>query len=126
MPPTVHRPLKIIEFNANGTGRQAYEVRKQLQDLEIDMSVFSVTYLKPHLRFYIPNYYIYRTDHEDRNKGGAAIAVKKVIPQTCADSTTFCSPEATEVCMLIGNLECCLQLFINPCKDWSDTDITEL
>jgi hypothetical protein len=28
--------------------------------------------------------------------------------------------------MLIGNLECCLQLFINPCKDWSDTDITEL
>jgi hypothetical protein len=23
----VHRPLKIIAFNANGTGRQAYEVR---------------------------------------------------------------------------------------------------
>jgi hypothetical protein len=34
MPTTVHIPLKIIALNANGIGRQAYEVRKQLQNLK--------------------------------------------------------------------------------------------
>jgi hypothetical protein len=56
MPTTVHRPLKIIACNANGIGRQAYEVRKQLQDLKIDVSLLSETHLKHHMRFYIPNY----------------------------------------------------------------------
>jgi hypothetical protein len=28
----VHRPLKIIAFNANGIGRQRHELSKQLQD----------------------------------------------------------------------------------------------
>jgi hypothetical protein len=44
---TVHSSLKIIAFNANGIGRQAYEVRKQLQDLKIDVAQFSETHLKP-------------------------------------------------------------------------------
>jgi hypothetical protein len=43
MSTTVHRPLIIIAFNANGTERQTYEVRKQLQDLKINMSLFSDT-----------------------------------------------------------------------------------
>jgi hypothetical protein len=38
----VHRPLKIIAFNANGIGRQ---LSKQLQDLIIDVALFSDTYL---------------------------------------------------------------------------------
>jgi hypothetical protein len=65
MSTTVHRPLIILAFNANGTGRQAYEVRKQLQDLKITLSLFSVTHLKPHMRLYIPLYDFYRNDHED-------------------------------------------------------------
>jgi hypothetical protein len=28
----VHRPLKVIAFNANGILRQRYELSKQLQD----------------------------------------------------------------------------------------------
>jgi hypothetical protein len=65
---TVHRPLKIVALNANGIGRQAYEVRKQLQDLEIDMVLFSETQLKPHMRYYIPNYDIYRTTRDPKCK----------------------------------------------------------
>jgi hypothetical protein len=38
MATTVHRPLKIITFNANDIGRRAYKVRKQLQDLKIDVT----------------------------------------------------------------------------------------
>jgi hypothetical protein len=55
MPTRVRRPLKIIAFNANGIGRQPYEVRKRLQDLKIDVALFSETRNKPHMRFYIPN-----------------------------------------------------------------------
>jgi hypothetical protein len=31
----IHRPLKVIAFNANGIWRQLYELSKQLQDLHI-------------------------------------------------------------------------------------------
>jgi hypothetical protein len=82
MPHTVHRPLKIIALNANSTGRQAYEFRKRSQVLKIDVALFSERYLKPHVRFHIPNYDIYRTDREDGHKGGTAVVVKKGIPHT--------------------------------------------
>jgi hypothetical protein len=39
----VHRPLKAVAFNANGTGRQAYELRKQMQELKIVVALFSQT-----------------------------------------------------------------------------------
>jgi hypothetical protein len=37
---TVHRLLKVIAFSANGIGRQAYELQKQMQDLKIELSLF--------------------------------------------------------------------------------------
>jgi hypothetical protein len=52
---TVHRPLKVVAFNGNGIGRQAYELRKQMQDVIIDVALFTETYLKPYMRLYIPN-----------------------------------------------------------------------
>jgi hypothetical protein len=53
------RPLKVIVFNASGIGRQRYELTKQLQDLHVDVALFSETHLKPHERFCIPNYNFY-------------------------------------------------------------------
>jgi hypothetical protein len=44
---TVHRPLKIKAFNAIGIWRQRYELSKQLQDLHMDVVLFSETRLKP-------------------------------------------------------------------------------
>jgi hypothetical protein len=52
MAATVNRPLKVV-----GIGRQAYELRKQLQDPKIDVALFTETHLKPHMRFYTPNYH---------------------------------------------------------------------
>jgi hypothetical protein len=49
----VHRPLKVIAFNANGIGRQRYELSKQLQGLHVDVALFSETHLKPHERFFL-------------------------------------------------------------------------
>jgi hypothetical protein len=68
MPITVQRPLKITAFDANGIGRQAYQVRKRLQDKN-RRALFSDTHLKPHMRVYIPNYDIYTTNGENGHKG---------------------------------------------------------
>jgi hypothetical protein len=53
----VYRPLKVIALNANGIGRQRYELSKHLQDLHVDVALFSETHLKPHRRFFIQNYH---------------------------------------------------------------------
>jgi hypothetical protein len=57
----VHRPLKVIAFNANGIWRQRHELSKQLEDLYIEVALLSETHLKPHERFCIPNYLFYWT-----------------------------------------------------------------
>jgi hypothetical protein len=77
MPTTVHRPLKIIAFNGNAIKRQAYDVRKQLQGLQIYVVLFSETHVEPHVRFYDPKYDFYRTGREDVHKDGTAVAVKR-------------------------------------------------
>jgi hypothetical protein len=44
----IHRPLKVIAFNANGFMKQSYELSKQLQDLHVVVALFSETHLKLH------------------------------------------------------------------------------
>jgi hypothetical protein len=46
----IHRPFKFLEFNANDIGRQPYELSRQLQELHVDVDLFSETNLKPHER----------------------------------------------------------------------------
>jgi hypothetical protein len=64
-----HRLLNIIIFNASGIWRQCYELSKQLQDLHTDVALLSETHLKPHVRFFIPNYHFYRTECSPGGKG---------------------------------------------------------
>jgi hypothetical protein len=47
-----------------------------LQDLRIDVALFSETHLKTHMRFYIPNYDIYQTDRHDGHKDGWQLQLK--------------------------------------------------
>jgi hypothetical protein len=66
----VYRPLKVITFNVNSFWKRRCELSKRLQDLHsINVALLSVTYLKPHKRFFIPNYYIYLTDRFPGRKG---------------------------------------------------------
>jgi hypothetical protein len=41
----VHRPLKVISFNANGFWKWLYDLSKQLQHLHIDVALLSETHL---------------------------------------------------------------------------------
>jgi hypothetical protein len=100
-----HRPLKVITFNANGTGRQRYELSKQLQDLHVDVALLSETLLKHHESFVIPNYHLYQTDCYSGRKGGTAVEVRKGIPHSHVELAPFVSVEATGVCIPIGNSE---------------------
>jgi hypothetical protein len=97
----VHRPLKVIAFNANVIGRQRYELSKQLQGLHVDLALFSETHLKPHERYHIPDNNFYRIDRHPGMKGGIAVAVTKGIPHSHVDLPPLISIEATGVCIPI-------------------------
>jgi hypothetical protein len=110
---TVHRPLKVVAINANGIGRQAYELRKQMQDLKIDMFLFSETHLKPHMRLYIPNYHIYRNDCQDGQKAELTLQSKRASHiLTLLALPPLLSVEATGSAYLFDILKCCLHLVI--------------
>jgi hypothetical protein len=46
----VHMPFKVIAFNVNDIARQRYGLGKQLEELLIDLALFSETHFKPHER----------------------------------------------------------------------------
>jgi exonuclease III len=123
----VHRPLNVVAFNANGIGRQRYELSKQLQEQRIDVALLSETHLKPHKRFYVPNYQAYRTNRFLSKKGRTAVAVKKGFPHSHVDLSPLVSIEATGVCIPIGNSELLLSaLYKSPGRAWRDTNIIDL
>jgi hypothetical protein len=101
----IHRPLKVIEYIANGIMRQNREISKQLQDLHVDVELFSETYVKHHERSFISNYLFYRTDRHQSRKGGTAVAVRRGVPHSYVDLPPLVSVEATGVCIPIGNSE---------------------
>jgi hypothetical protein len=114
-------------FNANGIGRQRYELSKQLQEQHIDVALLSQTHLKPHERFFIPNYHFYRTDRFPGRKGGTCVAVRKGIRHDHVDLPPLVSIEATGVCIQIGNSELMLPaVYKSPGRAWRDADVTEL
>jgi hypothetical protein len=79
------------------------------------------------MRFYIPNYHIYRNDCLDRNKGGTVVAVKKGIPYTYVDLPPLLSLEATGVSIPIEHTEMLLaSVYKSPRRARRDVDITEL
>jgi hypothetical protein len=91
------------------------------------VALFSDTHLKLHERFYIRNYYFYRTDRHLGRKGGTAVAVRRGIPHMHVDLPPFLSVEATGVCIPICKREVLLAaVYRSPGRTWTDADITEL
>jgi hypothetical protein len=123
----IHRSLKVIIFNANDIIRQRYELSKQLQNLLVDVALFSETHLKPHERFFISNYHFYRNDHHPGRKRGTAVAVRRVVPHSYVDLPPIVSVEATGVCIPIGNSEILqASAYKSLSCAWSDAVITQL
>jgi exonuclease III len=123
----VHRPLKVLTFNANGIARHPYELSKQLQGLHTDVALLSETHLKPREMFFIPKYHVYRIDLFLGRKGRTAVAVRKGIPHSNVDLPSLVSIEATGVCISIDNSEILLAgVYKSAGHAWFDADIIEL
>jgi hypothetical protein len=91
------------------------------------VALLSETHLKPHERFFIPNYHFCRTDRFLEKKGGTSVAVRKGIPYNHVDLPPLVSIEPTEVCTPIGNSEVLLAaVYKKPGHAWNNGDITEL
>jgi hypothetical protein len=107
--------------------KQHHELNKQLQDLHVDVALFSETHLKPHERFFISNYHFYRNDSHPGGKGGTSVAVRRGVPHSYVDLPPLVSVETTGVFIPIGNSEILLaSVYKSPGRAWSDADITEL
>jgi len=87
----VKRNLKVLVFNANGIGRQRYELGKQLQDYRIDVCLLSQTHVQPQETFFIPNFHVCRTDHFPTLKGGTVVEVRKGMPHNHVDPSALVS-----------------------------------
>jgi hypothetical protein len=99
----------------------------QLQNLHIDVALFSETHLKPHNRSHIQNYHVYRIDCHPERKGGTAVAVRKGLPHMNVYLAPLVSVEATGVSIPVGNQESLIAaVYKSPGRTWNDTDITEL
>jgi hypothetical protein len=119
--------VAITKIVLNLIRRQCNELSKQLQDLHIDVALFSETHLKPHETFFFPNFHFYRTDRYPGRKGGTAVTVKKGIPQNHVDLPPLVSVEATGVCIPVGKNEVLLTpVYRSPGRAWNDADITEI
>jgi hypothetical protein len=64
----IHRPLKVIAFNANSIVRERYELRKQLQDLHVDVALLSEI-SETSWEVFISNYQFYLIDRHRGWKG---------------------------------------------------------
>jgi exonuclease III len=127
MAATGYRPLKVIEFNANGARKQRYELSKLLQDLHTDVALLSETHLKPHEELCIPNYHFHRTDRFPGRKCGTAVAVRKGIPRKHADLPPLVLLEDIGVYIPIDNIEVLLAAVYKPPRHaWNDRDIIKL
>jgi hypothetical protein len=78
----VHRPLRVIELNANGIWRQRCELTKELQYLNMDVGVFSEIHHKPHEWFLIPNYHFIGLAASREEKAEMSLRLEKA----------FCEP----------------------------------
>jgi hypothetical protein len=73
------------------------------------VALFSETHLKPHKRFFIPNYHFYRNYRYLGRKDRTAVAVRKGIPHNLVDLPSLVSVEAYQ----LVKVKYCLQLFTN-------------
>jgi hypothetical protein len=93
----------------------------------MDVSLLIETHLKPHERFFIPNYHFSRTDRFAGRKGGNTVAVRKGIAHNHVDLPPLVSIEAIGVCIPTGKSDVLLAaVYKLPNHAWSDADIIEL
>ena len=71
--------MNIVFWNSQGLRPKRKELHNYLLENQIDILAPNETFLKPKLKFHLPDYDIYKNDRLVGTKGGVAILVKKGI-----------------------------------------------
>jgi hypothetical protein len=122
----IQRHLKVVAFNANGIGRQHYELSEQLLKLQIVVALLLETHLKPHESFFILNYQLYQNDCFLAIKGRTA-QTEMVFLTSMYNLHSHVSAEATEICILIRNSQVLLAAAYKSAGcTWGNANNTEL
>ena len=69
-----------MHWNAEGIYNKKSHFHKRLTNEDIDIACVQETHLKPHQRFSVRGYQVFRQDREERTKGGILTLVKNSIP----------------------------------------------
>jgi hypothetical protein len=85
------------------------------------VALLSEIHLKPHERFFIPNYHLIGLITSWK-----WCCIRKVIPHNLVDLPPLPSTEVIEICIPTGNSEVLLAAaYKSPAHTWNDADITE-
>lgn len=71
--------LRITNWNANSVQNKKLDIINFINTHNLDIMMITETFLKPGIKFSIPNYRVYRLDRETGPKGGVAIVIKASI-----------------------------------------------
>jgi hypothetical protein len=69
-------------FNVNGIARQRYEFNKQLQNLHVDVALFSESHLKPYGRFLLQITIFIKPTATRAEKAEMPLQLEKAFPLT--------------------------------------------
>jgi len=94
-----------VAVNENGIKSQSCELSKELKTSCTDVALLSQTHLKPHKRFFVRNYHIYRNDCHSGAKAGNPVAVRKGVRYNYVDLPPLISIEATGFCTTLDKKE---------------------
>lgn len=77
----VNSKLKIVFWNAQSINNptKKHLIELFLESEKIDILLIAETFLKPHIRFQMKNFTVYRNDRQQQGHGGVAIVIRSSI-----------------------------------------------
>lgn len=103
--------IKIMSWNSQSILNKIPETHNHLEVNDIDVALFTETWLTPQKHIHIPNYTTYRLDRSDGLHGGVAISIKQNIRHSLLKSFNTKIIEAIGISINDGNqvvnLICC-------------------
>jgi hypothetical protein len=84
------------------------------------------SYIKPHEKFFIPNYDVHQTDRFPGLKGRHAVAVRKGVTHNHVHLPPLLVTEPSGICVPIRNIEVLLAAVYKLGGAWSDADVINL
>lgn len=77
--PFPYNKFKILCWNAQSILNKTIETFDYIKSNDIDIALFTETWLQPKNKIFFPNYLTYRLDRKDGSHGGVAISIKNNI-----------------------------------------------